>query len=243
MANKVGLTDAKIAGLKAPVAGQIELADGIVPGLRLRMGASGIKTYILRKRVQGKWLNVTIGRHGPSFTLAHARKKARDLLVDVEQGKSIARKPGAKRKGSKGVGTVAELYETYLSQQIEGKKRSAREFDRVFRKYIEPELGDRLADSITRIVDSETGGTLNSGAKSAALSIFEGTKQRFFAQLLLSMKLPSLLPAIDAATSEGNAVVVQLVSTAEAMLNRRLADLSDEEREALEIDLSPREYV
>ncbi|WP_225008882.1 strawberry notch-like NTP hydrolase domain-containing protein, partial [Novosphingobium percolationis] len=30
----------------------------------------------------------------------------------------------------------------------------------------------------TRIVDSETGGTLNSGAKSAALSIFEGTKQR-----------------------------------------------------------------
>lgn len=101
----------------------------------------------------------------------------------------------------------------------------------------------REALEATRIVDSETGGTLNSGAKSAALSIFEGTKQRFFAQLLLSMKLPSLLPAIDGALADGNAVVVQLVSTAEAMLNRRLADLSDEEREALEIDLSPREYV
>ena len=101
----------------------------------------------------------------------------------------------------------------------------------------------REALEATRIVDSETGGTLNSGAKSAALSIFEGTKQRFFAQLLLSMKLPSLLPAIDAAIADGNAVVVQLVSTAEAMLNRRLADLSDEERETLEIDLSPREYV
>ena len=150
MANKVGLTDARIAGLKAPATGQIEIADGIIAGLRLRMGASGTKTYILRKRVQGKWLNVTIGRHGPSFTLANARRKARDLLVDVEQGKSIARKPGAKRKGSKGVGTVAELYKIYLSQQIEGKKRSAKEFDRVFRIYIEPELGDRLADSITR---------------------------------------------------------------------------------------------
>jgi len=68
--------DARIAGLKAPATGQIELADGIVTGLRLRMGASGIKTYILRKRVQGKWLNVTIGRHGPSFTLANARRKA-----------------------------------------------------------------------------------------------------------------------------------------------------------------------
>ncbi|RNJ61825.1 MAG: methylase [Porphyrobacter sp. IPPAS B-1204] len=101
----------------------------------------------------------------------------------------------------------------------------------------------REALEATRIVDSETGGTLNSGAKSAALSIFEGTKQRFFAQLLLSMKLPSLLPAIDTTIADGHAVVVQLVSTAEAMLNRRLADLSDEEREALEIDLSPREYV
>jgi hypothetical protein len=101
----------------------------------------------------------------------------------------------------------------------------------------------REALEATRIVDADSGDTLNSGAKSAALSIFEGTKQRFFAQLLLSMKLPSLLPAIAAALADGNAVVVQLVSTAEAMLDRRLATLSDEEREALEIDLSPREYV
>jgi len=95
----------------------------------------------------------------------------------------------------------------------------------------------------TRIVDSATGGTLNANAKSAALSRFEGTKQRFFGQLLLSMKLPSLIPAIEADLLAGHAVVVQLVSTAEAMLDRRLADLSPEEREALEIDLSPRECV
>ncbi len=101
----------------------------------------------------------------------------------------------------------------------------------------------RAALEATRIVDADSGSTLNAGAKSAALSIFEGTKQRFFAQLLLSMKLPSLLPAIDTARREGHAVVVQLVSTGEAMLDRRLAGLADEEREALEIDLSPREYV
>ncbi|HEX8223759.1 MAG TPA: strawberry notch family protein [Allosphingosinicella sp.] len=95
----------------------------------------------------------------------------------------------------------------------------------------------------TRIVDAATGGTLNANAKSAALSRFEGTKQRFFGQLLLSMKLPSLVPAIAADIETGHSVVVQLVSTAEAMLDRRLADLSPEEREALEIDLSPREYV
>jgi hypothetical protein len=95
----------------------------------------------------------------------------------------------------------------------------------------------------TRVVDGATGGTLNSNAKSAALSRFEGTKQRFFGQLLLSMKLPSLIPAIEADREAGHAVVVQLVSTAEAMLDRRLAGLSPEEREAFEIDVSPREYV
>ncbi|PAX09031.1 strawberry notch family protein [Sphingomonas lenta] len=95
----------------------------------------------------------------------------------------------------------------------------------------------------TRVVDGENGATLNSNAKSAALSRFEGTKQRFFAQLLLSCKLPSLLPAVEADLQRGDAVVVQLVSTAEAMLDRRLADLDPLERELLEIDLSPREYV
>jgi len=95
----------------------------------------------------------------------------------------------------------------------------------------------------TRVVDAATGETLNANAKSAALSRFEGTKQRFFGQLLLSMKLPRLIPAVEADLGGGHAVVVQLVSTAEAMLDRRLADLSPEERESLEIDLSPREYV
>lgn len=95
----------------------------------------------------------------------------------------------------------------------------------------------------TRVVDGASGATLNANAKSAALSRFEGCKQRFFGQLLLSMKLPSLVPAIEADLTAGHSVVVQLVSTAEAMLDRRLADLTPEEREALEIDLSPREYV
>jgi predicted RNA methylase len=94
-----------------------------------------------------------------------------------------------------------------------------------------------------RIVDGATGATLNANARSAAMSRFEGTKQRFFGQLLLSMKLPSLVPAVAADLEAGHAVVVQLVSTAEAMLERRLAALTPQEREALEIDLSPREYV
>ena len=37
--------------------------------------------------------------------------------------------------------------------------------------------------------------------------------------------------------------MLQLVSTAEAILDRRLGELSPDERADLDIDLSPREYV
>jgi predicted RNA methylase len=94
----------------------------------------------------------------------------------------------------------------------------------------------------TRVVDAATGATLNPAARSAALSRFEGTKQRFFGQLLLSMKLPSLLAAIADDLASGLAVVVQLVSTGEAMLMRRLADAAADGSSDV-IDPSPREHV
>lgn len=96
---------------------------------------------------------------------------------------------------------------------------------------------------LTGIVDGLENRTLNSGAKAAARSRFEGTKQRFFAQVLLSLKLPSIYPAIDAHLANDESVVVQLVSTAESILNRRLDELEPAEREALDIAYDCKEYV
>ena len=93
------------------------------------------------------------------------------------------------------------------------------------------------------VTDPLEGKTLNGQALSAARSRFESSKQRFFGQLLLSMKLPSLLPAIEQALATDHSVVIQLVSTAEALLDRRLADLSAEDRAEIQLDLSPREIV
>jgi hypothetical protein len=96
---------------------------------------------------------------------------------------------------------------------------------------------------VSGVTDPLEGRTLNCQALAAARSRFESSKQRFFGQLLLSMKLPSLLPAIDEALASEHSVVIQLVSTAEALLDRRLADLSAEDRAELSLDLSPREIV
>ncbi|MBN2974304.1 hypothetical protein FHR20_004321 [Sphingomonas leidyi] len=96
---------------------------------------------------------------------------------------------------------------------------------------------------LTGVVDGLENATLNSGAKASARSRFESTKQRFFGQVLLSMKLPTVIAAVRQHLANGQSVVLQLVTTAESILDRRLDALSPDERAELEIDLSPREYV
>src|SRR3546814_21197440 len=71
------------------------------------------------------------------------------------------------------------------------------------------------------VVDRLTGATLIGQALSAARSRFESAKQRFFSALLLAMKLPSLLPAIDVALQSDQSAVIQLVTTSDALSSRR----------------------
>ena len=93
----------------------------------------------------------------------------------------------------------------------------------------------------TGIVQGED--TLNKNAKAAALSAFEGTKQRFFGHLLTGMKCPSTIRAIEADLAGGRSSVVQLVSTGEALMERRIADVPASEWDDLNIDLTPRDAI
>jgi hypothetical protein len=86
-------------------------------------------------------------------------------------------------------------------------------------------------------------GTLNRQAKSAARSAFESAKQRFFGHLLTSMKTPTLIRAIDHDLEAGHAAVIQIVSTGEALMERRLAEIPTEEWNDVRVDITPREYV
>ncbi|AJE45676.1 strawberry notch family protein [Celeribacter indicus] len=86
-------------------------------------------------------------------------------------------------------------------------------------------------------------GTLNRQAKSAARSAFESTKQRFFGHLLTSMKTPTLIRSIDADLEAGHAAVIQIVSTGEALMERRLSEIPTEEWNDISVDVTPREYV
>ena len=87
------------------------------------------------------------------------------------------------------------------------------------------------------------GGTYNRSAKAAARSAFESNKQRFFNHLLTAMKCPTLIAAIERDLDAGYAAIVQIVSTNEALLDRRLAEIPTSEWSDLNVDITPREYV
>ncbi|MGY3235607.1 MULTISPECIES: strawberry notch-like NTP hydrolase domain-containing protein [unclassified Bradyrhizobium] len=86
-------------------------------------------------------------------------------------------------------------------------------------------------------------GTLNGQANSAARSAFESAKQRFFGHLLTSMKTPSLIRSIEHDLEAGHTAVIQIVSTGEALMERRLAEIPTEEWGDVQVDITPREYV
>lgn len=101
----------------------------------------------------------------------------------------------------------------------------------------------RAALEATGITAPEGSGEAGAGsAKAAAISAFESTKQRFFGHLLLGLKMPTILNAIREDIEAGWAPVVQIVSTGEAILSRRLEGMAPD-AELTEATLTPREYV
>lgn len=92
-------------------------------------------------------------------------------------------------------------------------------------------------------ITGESGGTLNRQAKSAARSAFESAKQRFFGHLLTSMKTPTLIASIEVNLAAGHAAVIQIVSTGEALMERRLSEIPTDEWNDIRVDITPREYV
>ena len=91
-------------------------------------------------------------------------------------------------------------------------------------------------------VNNASGETNASAARASAKSRFESTKQRFFNHLLMGMKAPTIIRAIEADLAAGYACVIQVVSTGESLLKRRLETM-DPEDELVEGALTPRDYV
>jgi predicted RNA methylase len=99
------------------------------------------------------------------------------------------------------------------------------------------------ATNITSTSHSGGSRTLNAQAKAAARSAFESAKQRFYNHLITAMKTTTLIKSIERDLQAGHAAVVQLVSTGEALMERRLADIATEEWNDVQVDCTPKDAI
>lgn len=80
------LTTKFIEGQMPKPSKRLDFRDELMPGLVLRISTSGIKTFCLHKRINGKMRRLTIGRF-PIISLADARKRVQQVLYEIETGR------------------------------------------------------------------------------------------------------------------------------------------------------------
>ncbi len=132
------LTDSRVSSIQPPSTGQEEHLDDLVRGLRLRVGAGGRKSWIVRTRIGKRQINKTLGAY-PIIKLADARDIARDFLIDLARN-------GQLRESR----TFGELATHWVENVAKVKNKSWRNQQRRIEIYVLPHWGDRNISEIRR---------------------------------------------------------------------------------------------
>jgi integrase len=148
------ITDTWIRGLKPPAGGRLEVWDGRVRGLVLRITPSGVISWSVRSTTSaGKKTRPTLGTW-PALGVADARKRALKLLADIADGADPVAKKKAERTARRArasLPTVAGYWaEWQASKAGQWSERYRRSVARLGRVEIAPHLGDRPLIETTR---------------------------------------------------------------------------------------------
>jgi integrase len=113
MADTLKLTKSVIDRLPHCDAGQQFIWDSELPGFGVRIGAT-TKAYFVERRVDGRTVRATIGRHGP-WTAEAARTRARELRVDMDKGiNPIARARTKRAEETAKAVTLDSVFDSYI---------------------------------------------------------------------------------------------------------------------------------
>lgn len=117
------------------------------PGLRLRVMASGFKTwsFIFTRATDGKKRRIRLGEY-PVMGLKEAKTEAQRLHSEVSHGKD----PSGARQEARGALTFAKLATDYIERHAKIRKRSWAEDERMLAHDLLPTLGHLRAEAVTK---------------------------------------------------------------------------------------------
>lgn len=137
---RIPFTVAALDALRPPQAGRVYVHDTRSRGLCLALTAAGSKVFYFYVKVDGRPERVRIGVW-PDVTIEQARRRAAELRGDVATGGN----PAQERRESRAEWTLRELFEHYLTTHAKIRKRTWREDEGQFKRYLEPWAGRRLS--------------------------------------------------------------------------------------------------
>lgn len=126
---------------------QAEFWDDVVPGLALRVGRGGTKTYIVRYRANGRHRRLTLGKH-PRLSLADARDAARKALAQVAAGEDPSQDRQVRRSTDTTFRAMAD--EVMEAKAERTRDNTRRQYRQVLDAELLPAWGDRPVSSIGR---------------------------------------------------------------------------------------------
>ena len=123
------------------------LWDTELKGYGVRIYPSGLKSFVITYRAQGRQRFHTLGRFG-EITPHQARSAALEVLARVKSGAD----PGGERLAYRQAPTVADVAERFMREHAMPKKKpsSVRSDEMNWRLHVLPALGSRKVGDVTR---------------------------------------------------------------------------------------------
>lgn len=116
--SKFNFTKAAIEALPVPEKGWTYYYDLKVQGLGIGVGATGKKSFILYRKINGRPERITLGRY-PDLAIEQARGKASELNADIAEGKS----PADRLRAAKQEMTLGDLFQEYMERRAAFNRR------------------------------------------------------------------------------------------------------------------------
>jgi len=147
MNKNANFTVKELNSLPIPIKGQRNTYhDTNVVGLTLRVTSTGVKSFVIRKRIKGKPVMTTLGRY-PAMTLTQARVAARESLNIFSSGVNPNNKKIEQRIKSI---TLQETMFDYISSRKHAlKPKTIKDYQILFNSYLS-EWSNRELMGITR---------------------------------------------------------------------------------------------
>ncbi len=147
-------TEAKVKTLAVPKTGRVYHKDRTFPGLQVCVTEAGTKTYYFVKRVSGKPKRLWLGAVD-QLSVTNARKAAAKQAATIAGGAD----PQSERKAARHEPTFTQLWESYLELHAKPQKKSWKDDQRRYDKYL-TDLHDKRLSTITQAVIAKWHGTI-----------------------------------------------------------------------------------